>query len=450
MVDTNSVTQTDNPPAPRQWRLRRVKRHCVVPVPARLEDLLPAEHLARQIWEVLDGLDLAAFYARIKAVEGGPGAAAIDPQILLALWLYAISQGVTSAREIDVLRVEHLVYIWICGGVALNYHTISDFRTAYAAELDALLTQVLGQLQQADLVELKTQTQDGMRVRASAGAASFRREPTLTEALAHAQAQQHQVTQLGNATDDVRTAGQQAAQERAAGERVERLEAALAEMPAARAAKKAAERDKARVSSTDPEARVMKMPDGGYRPAYNWQFGVELRNFVITGVEVVNTGSDKAQMEPLLNQVVRRTQQRPENWLVDGGFVKLTAIENLAARGVTVFAPIPEPQDASRDRYAPLPTDSESVAAWRQRMGSAEGQAIYKQRSLVELPNAQARSRYGVQQVRVRGLRKVRCVAVWVALTHNLLIWIRQRQHMAGTPRVPTSAAAAGLTGAPQ
>jgi len=425
-----------NETARRPLRLRRVNRHDVVPVPARLEDLLPPGHLARLIWEVVEQLDLSAFYAPIKVVEGGPGAAATDPKILVALWLYATSQGVTSAREIDVLRVEHVAYIWLCGGVSLNYHTISDFRVDYADELDELMSQVLGQLMQGGLVELDTQAQDGMRVRASAGAASFRRQPTLEKALEQSQALVAQLEQAAETDTEGRTAAQKAAQERAAREGVERLEAALAEMPAVKAAKKAAERDKARVSSTDPEARVMKMPDGGYRPAYNWQFSVELSNFVITGVEVVNTGSDKAQMEPMVEQVLKRTDQLPENWLIDGGFVKLTAIENLATEGVTVFGPIPEPKDETRDRYAPLPTDSAAVAQWRQRMGTEEGKATYKQRSLVELPNAHARSRYGVQQVRVRGLRKVRCVALWVAITHNLLIWIRHLRQAASSSTV--------------
>jgi hypothetical protein len=135
----------------------------------------------------------------------------------------------------------------------------------------------------------------------------------------------------------------------------------------------------------------------------------------------------------MVKQVAQRTQQLPENWLVDGGFVKLTAIETLHALGVTVFGPVPEPKDKSRDRHAPLSTDSDIIAEWRQRMGTAEGKATYKQRSLVELPNAQARSRYGIQQVRVRGQRKVRCVALWVAITHNLLIWIRHLRQVAAS-----------------
>ena len=433
MASTTSSPSTSNDPTVRRLRLRKANRNDVVPVPARLEDLLPENHLARLIWDVVGSLDLSAFYAPIKVVEGEAGAPAIDPKILVALWLYAISQGVSSAREIDVLRVEHLAYIWLCGGVSLNYHTISDFRTDYEEELDELMTQVVERLDQAGLVELGTQAQDGMRVRASAGAASFRRQPTLEKAQAQAQARKVEIEQMGQAESDERTAVQKAAQERAARERVERLAAALDEMPAVRAAKKLKEGDKARVSSTDPEARVMKMPDGGYRPAYNWQFSVELSHFVITGVEVVNKGSDKAQMEPMVKQVVKRTQQLPRNWLVDGGFVKLTAIEALDVLGVTVFGPVPEPKDKHRDRHAPLATDSDIIAQWRQRMGTKEGKATYKQRSLVELPNAHARSRYGIQQVRVRGRRKVRCVALWVAITHNLLIWLRHLRQVASS-----------------
>jgi len=434
MASTTS-TETECVSTFRRLRLRQANRHEVVPVPARLEDLIPQNHLARLMWEVVERLDLSAFYAHIQVCEGEPGAPAVDPKILISLWLYAITQGVSSAREIDDLRVAHLAYMWICGGVCLNYHTISDFRTDHEAELDVLMTQVVKELDAAGLVELSTQGQDGMRVRASAGAASFRRQPTLEKVLEQAQSREAEVEQAGQAEEDKRTAGQKAAQERAARERVARLEAALDEMPAARAAKKPEDQAKARVSSTDPEARVMKMADGGYRPAYNWQFSVELSNLVITGVEVVNIGSDKAQMEPMVSQVVKRTGQLPKSWLVDGGFVKFTAIEALAGQGITVFGPVPEPKDEDRDRYAPSPTDSAIIAEWRQRMGTEAGKATYQQRSLVELPNAQARSRYGIQQVRVRGRRKVRCVALWVAVAHNLLVWIRHLWQVASSSR---------------
>jgi transposase len=417
-------------------RLRCANRAAVCPVPARLENLLPPDHPARQIWELVKGLDLTEFYADIQVAEGTPGAPATDPMILIALWVYATRQGETCARAVADLCVNHLAYIWLCGGVSMNYHTVSDFRTQYGAALDQLLTQVVQRMRDAGLIEFDAHAQDGMRVRASAGAASFHREATLSKSLDTAQAQVQVLEQARAAeTRDV-SAGEQAAQERAAHERVERLTAALAELPAMRAAKPVAERGDARVSSTDPEARVMKMADGGFRPAYNWEFVVDTARLVITGVEVINAGSDKAQTLPMLAEDQRRTGRLPHDWLMDGGFVTLSVIEAAEVeRHVRVLAPVPEPKDETRDRYTPLPSDSPTVAAWRQRMGTAEAKDTYKLRAAtVECVNAQARSRHGVYQVRVRGRVKVRCVALWVALTHNLLIWIRDAHTPTASP----------------
>ena len=410
-----------------QLRLRRVNRDQVTPVPARLAGLLPPDHLARLIWNAVTRLDLAAFYEPLVVVEGGPGQAATDPQILVALWTFATSQGVTSARALDQLCVEHLAYIWLCGGVPMNYHTLSDFRIKHRQALDDLMTQVLGRLCHAGLVEFEHIAQDGIRVRASAGAASFHRQATLEKCLAEAQAllTTLEAPRDSTAAESV-TAREQSAQARAARERVERLEAALAEMPAAQAAKPVAERGEARVSSTDPEARVMKMPDGGFRPAYNVEFATDTAHLVITGVDVTNAGSDKAEMAPMLDQVQERCTQLPADWLMDGGFVSEAAIETGAAKQVRVLAPVPEPKNPDRDPALPLPTDSPAVAEWRGRMATPEAKATYRLRAATsECVNAQARSRHGLLQFRVRGLIKVLCVALWIALTHNLLIWVR-------------------------
>ena len=171
--------------------------------------------------------------------------------------------------------MEHLAYIWLCGGVTVNYHTLSDFRVDHEEALDHLFTQVVQRLDEAGLIEFEAHAQDGMRVRASAGAASFHRQATLEKALAQASQQQEALQQSATGEPSSRTTRERAAQERAVGERIERLEAALAELPAVQAAKPAAERAEARVSSTDPQARVMKMADGGFRPAYNWEFAVD-------------------------------------------------------------------------------------------------------------------------------------------------------------------------------
>jgi len=418
---------TSVPYTARLLRLRRANREDVIRVPARLENLLPPDHMARRIWVMVEGLDLSEFDVDIQVEDGTPGAPATDPLILVAVWVYATSQGETCAREVADLCVNHLAYIWLCGGVSMNYHTLSDFRTQYGVALDKLMTQVVQRMKAAGLVEFEAHAQDGMRVRASAGAASFHREATLTKALEEAQTQVQVLEQARAAETSDLPARNQAAQERAAQERVERLTDALAELPAVRAAKPANERGEARVSSTDPEARVMKMADGGFRPAYNWEFVVDTARLVITGVEVVNAGSDKAQTLPMLEQDQQRCGRLPHDWLMDGGFVTLSAIEVAEVeRRVRVLAPVPEPKDETRDRYAPLPSDSPPVAAWRQRMGTDEAQETYKLRAAtVECVNAQARTSHGVYQVRVRGRAKVRCVALWVAITHNVLIWIR-------------------------
>ncbi len=410
-------------------RLRRVQREQVTPVPARLEALLPPDHLARLIWEAVARLDLTAFYDPIVVVEGGPGQAATDPRILVAVWTYATSQGVTSARELDQLCVEHLAYIWLCGGVSMNYHTLSDFRVKHRHALDDLMTQVLGLLCHAGLVEFEHVAQDGMRVRTSAGAASFHRQATLEQCLAEARTLLATLdVPRASDTEDV-TAREQAARERAARERVERLEAALAELPAAQAAKPVAERGEARVSSTDPEARVMKMPDGGFRPAYNIQFATDTAHLVIAGVDVTNAGSDKAEMDPMLEQVEQRCDQLPADWLMDGGFVSTAAIQAGADKQVRVLAPVSEPKDPARNPALPLPTDSPALAEWRARMATPEAKATYQLRAATsECVNAQARSSHGLLQFRVRGLIKVLCVALWIALTHNLLIWVHHVQ----------------------
>lgn len=419
------------PPAnARRLRLRYANREAILRIPARLENLIPPEHLARRILTTAKSLDLSEFYADILVDERTRGAPATDPLILITLWIYAITQGETCARRIAELCVNHLAYIWLCGGVSINYHTVSDFRIHYAEALDRLLTQVVQRLRDAGLVEFEAHAQDGMRVRASAGAASFHREATLAKSLETAQAQLQVLAKARAAKTSEVSAGKQAARERVARERVERLTAALAELPAARAGKPVEQCGDVRVSSTDPAARLMKMADGGFRPAFNWEFVVDTARLALTGVDVINAGNDKAQTLPMLAEDQRRCGRLPRDWLMDGGFVTLSVIEAAEVdHRVRVLAPVPVPKDATRDRYTPLPSDSTAVALWRQRMGTDEAKATYKLRAAsVECVNAQARSRHGVYQVLVRGLVKVRCVALWLAITHNLLIWIRDAQ----------------------
>jgi hypothetical protein len=260
-----------------------------------------------------------------------------------------------------------------------------------------------------------------MRVRASAGAGSFRRQPKLKECLQQAKEQVKRLRREVEEDPQATTRRQRAARQRVAEDRQRRVKRALAQLPEVEAKKSAKDRDQARVSTTDPEARVMKMADGGFRPAYNVQFAVDTASQIVVGVDVGNLGSDQGQLVPMLDQLQRRYGRRPLEGLVDGGFAGLDQIEAAAGGGTVIYAPLAQPRDPTRDPYRPLPTDTPAIAAWRERMGTAEGKAIYKLRgATAECVNAISRNR-GLQQLRVRGQPKARAVALWFAIAHNVM-----------------------------
>lgn len=387
-----------------------------------LDATLGPDHRARLIWAFVEKLDLKRFYGRIEARGSEPGRPAIDPRILLCLWVYALSEGIGSAREIDRLCEMHDGYRWICGGVSVNYHRLSDFRTENQKELDDLMTQIVAVLMHQGLIDLSRVAQDGVRVRASAGAASFRREKSLRACLDEARKQLDEVKKQADESDPKKTARERAAADRAAQEREARLEAALKELPQAAASKPADERDHARVSTTDPEARVMKMGDGGFRPAYNMQFATDTKSSVIVGVRVTNAGTDMGQLEPMLEEIERRTEKLPQEHLVDGGFTKLAAIDEAERKNVTVYAPVPKPRTEGIDPHTRKPGDTDRTAAWRARMATAAAKAIYKERgATAERVNADLRAHRGLDRLLVRGSDKVLSVALWMAITFNIL-----------------------------
>lgn len=395
-----------------------------------LDSLLPEDHRARLVWGYVVRQDMRRLFEAIKARGSNAGRAAIDPRILFALWLYATLDSVGSGREVARLTQEHDVYRWICGGVSVNYHALNDFRAGNDKLMDEVLTDNVAALAAAGAIELERVAQDGMRVRASAGAASFRRQASLQEHLSQAGELVREVKR--RAQDDPGQARRQAqaARLRAAEEREERIGRALEQLPEVVAAKKrnGDKPENARASETDADARIMKMGDGGFRPAYNVQFATTCAQQVIVGMAVVNTGSDMAQLGPMVEQVERRLGQSPEAWLVDGGFPAHEQIDAVADK-TAVYAPVPAPRkkkneqggDALPDQYQPKPDDSAAVAEWRQRMATDEAKDIYKQRAATaECVNAQARNR-GLLRMPVRGLEKVRSVVGLFVLAHNLM-----------------------------
>jgi transposase len=424
LFDLPPTEPTTRPEERGRPRLQRPRREQITLRPSDLESLVAPEHRARLVWAFVDGLDLAAFHARIKAVEGHSGRPPIDPAILVSLWLYATLEGVGSARALERLCDEHDAYRWICGGVGVNYHTLADFRVAAAGLLDELLAQSVAALLATGEVTLSRVAHDGVRVRASAGAGSYRGRRGLGRALTDATAQ---VAALRAELDDDPAATSRrtaAARERAARERESRVRRALDVLPDLEATKRRTMRpdrpvSKARVSTTDPEARVMRMGDGGYRPAYNGQLTTDVASGLVCGVEVTNQGTDVGRLGPAIDRLERAFGRRPAEMLADGGYVSLAEIDHLAACGTVLYAP-PMTGRPRPDQRAPRQPDSPAVAAWRARMASDEGQLIYRLRAATaEWVNALARNR-GLQQYRVRGLEKVRAVLLWFALAHNL------------------------------
>lgn len=410
----------------RKPRVLRPDRHQLRLEPVNLDARIAEDHRVRLVWAFVESLDLRSFYDQIDSIEGHAGRPAIDPAVLLALWLYATIEGVGSARRLSKLCEEHDAYRWLTGGLTVNPHTLSDFRSQNAEAFDRLLTESVAALLSEGLVKLHRVSQDGMRVRASAGSSSFRRGSTLDRCLAEAKAQVKALRAEFKKDTRSQSRKERAARERAARTRVEQVKRAQAQLEEIRREKAVRDRKRDqgkefRASTTDPEARVMRMPDGGYRPAYNAQLTTDCKTQVIVGVEVTSQGTDRGWLGRAVRDVESRYGVRPKSALADGGFQSLSDIEMLEKQGTRVYSPPSVPRSGGRSRYRPARGDSAAVARWRGRMRRAESKEIYKERaSSSECVNAHYRQR-GLAQFLVRGREKVRAVLLLQALVQNLL-----------------------------
>lgn len=421
-------------------RLRKPERRQMEWVSQCPDDLVAPTHTVRTIAAVVEKLDLSAFQQGIQAREGVAGRDATDPRLLVGLWLYACIRGIGSARELARRCEESLPFRWLCGGVSVNHRLLSDFRTDHEKKLDGLFTQVIAALVDKELVSASRISQDGVRVRVSAGAASFRRKERLRELLAESEKHVQEVKQQLQEPEKLaaKAVKQQAAQRRAAEDRQKRIEHALAQLPeleqrqqerAQRAGQgrygnKIRARE-LRVSTSDPDARVMKMPNGGYAPAYNIQLATDVASRAVVGVEVSNQGSDASGLsEPMREQVERRSGKRVRQHLLDGGYLHYDDMERAHAQGIELFLPpkgARQPENRGRELQSKR-HDSEAVRAWKQRMASTAGQQVYRQRGATsETVNADLRSYRGLTQLTVRGIHKARCVALWCALAYNVM-----------------------------
>lgn len=408
-------------------RLREPQRDQIELRAVDIESLIGQEHPARVIWAYVEGLDLSELEDRVKARENRPGHPPPSPRLLLALWLYATSDGVGSARALARLCESHDVYRWLCGGVSMNHHTLSDFRVGCADLLDRLLSEHLAALSKAGLVDLERLAQDGVRIRANAGAGSFRRAATLDRQMALAQAVVEELKGEADAHPEASNRRIRAAKQRAAHERSERVQAArtaLAEIKRKREQLDAKGGNgktpkEPRASTTDPQARVMKMADAGFRPAYNVQVASAAGALIVVTVEVGNDGSDRRLMRPMLERTRALLGRFPRRHLVDGGFCSAENIEWAHGEGIEVYCP-PTQSRSGVDPYLPRRGDGPGVLAWRARMASDDGKTQYKARTICECIHARWRN-WGLRQLTVRGIHKVRAVVLCYALTNNIL-----------------------------
>jgi len=407
-------------------RLQKAQRDQVELRAVDLDGLVSSADPVRSVWAFVETLDLRPLYEAIEAREGEPGRSPIDPKILLALWLHATLRGIGAGRAVERLCRTEVTFQWLCGGVSVNYHTLTDFRVAHEALLDRLLSQSVATLVEAGLVTLERGALDGLRIRASAGAGSFHRRGRIEGLLDEAR---DLVARLRREVDDDPAAGErrrQAAERRAAAERLARIEAARRRLEALEAERRRREQTnkkqtkrqgEPRASTSDPEARVMKMPDGGFRPAYNAEIISDSATQVVLDVAIDTTGSDRGWIRPMLERLKARYGRFPAELLADGGFGSNDDIE-WACGTTAVFMP-PTRSKHGRDPLAPRPEDGPGVAAWRARMASEEGQAIYRDRGLAERIHARMRQ-HGLTRFTVRGRAKARTIVLWHALAHNL------------------------------
>ncbi len=410
-------------------RFNSAVRNQVEFVNSSLDDLIPDDHQVRNILKYVEQMDLSAFYHKIKSTAGNPGRPPIDPKILFTLWIFAIIEGIGSARVIDRYCTEHIAFKWICGGVPVNYHTISDFRKNNSVEFDGLITLTIARLMNRDLVTLKRVSQDGMRVRASAGSSSFRRKPSIKELKAVATEQVRILRKELEEDPQTCLNRQKAAKKRATEEREMRLNQAIKELEKDAKEKGMAkkkqrkpftqkEKSEIRVSTTDPEAKKMKMANGGFNPAYNMQLAVDTESRFIVGNFVINKGNDFDQLPSMFNQFKNRYAKIPNEYLVDQGYLVNDNIENAEKLGSKMYV---NPKVGKINPYEPREDESKELGEWRIRMGTDEAKEIYKDRaSNSEWANAGMRNR-GLKHILVRGLNNVKGVLNLHVLTHNIL-----------------------------
>jgi transposase len=410
----------------RTARVNHPQRHQVSMQFLSLDQMLPENHVARTLSAYVKTLDTAALYQQINVSSTQAGRTATNPEVLLTLWLLATVEGINSARELERRCQRDMPYLWICGEVRVNRSTLSDFRVHAGPFLNELLVNTITGLIDSGVVGYEVVAQDGMRVRASAGKSSFRRAPTLKKLRTEVKAFIEELQEPKDNNDDDRGSPQsQASRKRSAEARLQRLNESLEqieELGKRREKRNKGEGEKTRCSTTDPDARNMKMANGGFNPALNVQFASDSKARMIVGVDVTNEGTDGGQLEPMANQLASDYGRPPEKIVTDSAYATRNGVTAVEKNGSQVIATVPREEQLARhgkNAHERQKGDTDEYAAFRTRMTEPENIELCKQRpSLAEFPNAVCRNR-NLQQFNVRGMVKAKAVALWHAVAFN-------------------------------
>ena len=480
-------------PISKQPLIRHVNRQQMSWRAVDVEHLISEDHLARAIWTLVGRLNLSAFYQGIESSTEEGGRPAIDPQLLISLWVYAYSQGIGSARELARRCAYDPAFQWLTGWEEVNYHTLADFRVEKQQELDELFTQVLAALSQEGLITLEQVMQDGTKIKAQASSRSYCQEETIRE---HVERARRRVAEMGDARNEESSARAKQAQVRARRQQQERLESALEELQKWQARKSGEKAKKGtRVSTSDPQARAMHQPDGGLALSYNAQISTDAAQGLIVGVAITPEPNDSGQLLPAVDRLEQRLEKKPQQMVADSGYTTRENIEKMAGREIdflgamrydnvprganmpnrlppSAFPYLPEknhcvcpqgkilhpagqrkrragviyhlyearledcqacprkpeccPENQKRGRSVAHPEESPLVIAFRKKMASEEARKQYRRRGrIVEFCHAWIKSKLGLRQFHVRGLKKVQMEMLWACLTYNLQHWIR-------------------------
>jgi transposase len=407
-------------------RVNHPHRHQVSMQFLSLDQMLPENHVARTLGAYVKTLDTSALYQQITVSSTQAGRTATNPEVLLTLWLLATVEGINSARELERRCQRDMPYMWVCGEVSVNRSTLSEFRVYAGPFLNEMLVNTITGLIDSGVVGYEIVAQDGMRVRASAGKSSFRRAPTLNKLRSEVKAFIEKLERQEDENDDDQGSPQsQAAKKRSAEAQLQRLNESLEQiedLSQRRERRRKGSGVESRCSTTDPDARNMKMANGGFNPALNVQFSSDSKARMIVGVDVTNEGTDGGQLEPMANQLASDYGRPPEKIVTDSAYATKQGVTAVEKQGSQVVATVPREEQLAKhgkNAHKRQPGDTDEYVAFRTRMTQPENIQLCKQRpSVAEFPNAVCRNR-NLQQFNVRGLVKMKAVALWHAVAFN-------------------------------